>query len=103
MTTKGEILDFLARNKENFREKFGIIKIGLFGSYAKDKQIEGSDIDLIVEFEKNTPNLFDAKKELKEYISEKFNIQVDIAREKYLKSYYRDSIFNTSLNFDLNI
>ena len=36
MTTKGEILDFLAQNKEYFREKYGITKIGLFGSYAKD-------------------------------------------------------------------
>ena len=97
MTTKGEILEFLARNKDHFRDRFGITKIGLFGSYAKDNQVEGSDIDLIVEFEKNTPNLFDVKKELKEFIKEKFNIQVDIAREKYLKSYYRDSILKETI------
>jgi predicted nucleotidyltransferase len=81
MTTKGEILEFLARNKEYFREKFGITKIGLFGSYAKDEQAEDSDIDLIVEFELNTPNLFDVKNELKDYIKSMFQVNVDIARE----------------------
>ncbi len=97
MTTKGEILDFLARNKEYFREKFGIIKIGLFGSYAKDEQAEGSDIDLIVEFEKNTPNLFDVKNELKNFIREKFDIEIDIAREKYLKPFYKEAILKETI------
>ncbi len=97
MTTKGEILDFLTRNKQYFRDQFGIVKIGLFGSYAKDEQTDGSDIDLIVEFAKNTPNLFDVKNELKNYIKERFNIQVDIAREKYLKPIYRDSILQETI------
>jgi predicted nucleotidyltransferase len=97
MTTKGEILEFLTRNKQYFRDQFGIVKIGLFGSYAKDEQTDGSDIDLIVEFAMNTPNLFDIKNELKKYIKEKFHIQVDIAREKYLKPIYRDSILKETI------
>jgi len=97
MTTKGEILEFLTRNKQYFRDQFGIVKIGLFGSYAKDEQTDGSDIDLIVEFAKNTPNLFDIKNELRKYIKEKFHIQVDIAREKYLKPIYRDSILKETI------
>ena len=97
MTTKGEILEFLTLNKQYFRDQFGIVKIGLFGSYAKDEQTDGSDIDLIVEFAQNTPNLFDVKTELKNYIKEKFNIQVDIAREKYLKPIYRDYILKETI------
>ena len=97
MTTKGEILEFLTRNKQYFRDQYGIVKIGLFGSYAKDEQTNGSDIDLIVEFAKNTPNLFDIKNEIKKYIKEKFHIQVDIAREKYLKPIYRDSILKETI------
>ena len=97
MTTKGEILEFLTLNKQYFRDQFGIVKIGLFGSYAKDEQTDGSDIDLIVEFANNTPNLFDVKNELKNYINERFNIQVDIAREKYLKPIYRDSILQETI------
>jgi len=97
MTTKGEILEFLILNKQYFRDQFGIVKIGLFGSYAKDEQTDGSDIDLMVEFAKNTPNLFDVKNELKKYVKEKFNIQVEIAREKYLKPIYRDSILKETI------
>ena len=90
-------MEFLTRNKQYFRDQFGIVKIGLFGSYAKDEQTDGSDIDLMVEFAQNTPNLFDVKNELKSYIKEKFNIQVDIAREKYLKPIYRESILKETI------
>jgi predicted nucleotidyltransferase len=97
MTTKGEILDFLAQNKKLFRDRFGIVKIGLFGSYARNEQTEVSDIDLIVEFESNTPNLYDVKNDLKSFIKEKYSIDVDIAREKYLKRPYRDSIIKETV------
>ena len=90
-------MDFLIQNKQYFRERFSIVKIGLFGSYAKDEQTDGSDIDLIVEFEKNTPNLFDVKAELKSFIKEQFDIQVDIAREKYLKPIYIESILKETI------
>ena len=53
MTTRGEILDFLVRNKQYFRTRFGVTKIGLFGSYATGEQNESSDIDLIVSEVKN--------------------------------------------------
>lgn len=97
MTTKGEILDFLSRNKQYFRDRYGIIKIGLFGSYARDQQVENSDIDLIVEFEKDTPNLYDRKRDLKRYIIENLNLNVDIAREKYIKPIYRKSILKEAI------
>lgn len=100
MTTQSEILDFLARNKQYFRERYGIVKIGLFGSYARHEQAENSDIDLIVEFEKNTPNLYDLKMDLKSYIKESLNLDVDIAREKYIKPRYRKSILEETIYVD---
>ena len=100
MTSKGEILDFLARNKDHFRDRYRIIKIGLFGSYARDEQAENSDIDLIVEFENNTPNLYDLKNDLRLYIKENLNLNVDIAREKYIKPIYRKSILKEAIYVD---
>ena len=97
MTTKGEILDFLARNKEYFRDRYGVTKIGLFGSYARDEQTSGSDLDLVVEFEKNTPNLYDLKREIKEFIKRSLNLNADIAREKYIKPIYKDSILKETI------
>ncbi|RLB87468.1 MAG: nucleotidyltransferase, partial [Deltaproteobacteria bacterium] len=32
--------------------RFGVKKIGLFGSYVRNEERRGSDIDLLVEFER---------------------------------------------------
>ena len=49
--TKIEILRFLSDHKEELYERYGLIKIGLYGSYANDTATEMSDIDLYAEFE----------------------------------------------------
>ncbi len=46
--TKEYILTFLKKHKKELKEKFGVEKIGLFGSYAKGNATQESDIDLYV-------------------------------------------------------
>jgi len=46
--TKEEILDFIREHREILEERYGVKKIGLFGSYAKGTQTEMSDIDFYV-------------------------------------------------------
>ncbi len=48
--TKDDILQKLTQEKEYIENTYGVDKIGLFGSYAKDLQTEESDIDIYVEF-----------------------------------------------------
>ena len=48
---KTEIKKLLIKNKQNIR-KFGVKTIGLFGSVIYSRQKTGSDIDILVEFEK---------------------------------------------------
>ncbi len=48
--TKNEIIRLIKAEKAFLKEKFGVINIGLFGSYAKDQQNLDSDIDFLVEF-----------------------------------------------------
>ena len=48
--TKSEIIHFLRLHKEEMYEKYGLIKVGLFGSYAQGCSTEESDIDLYAEF-----------------------------------------------------
>jgi len=50
--TKNDIFNFLKTHQDELKEKFTLVKIGLFGSYAKECATEESDIDLYVEFEK---------------------------------------------------
>lgn len=52
MTTKENILNILRKNKGAFL-KYGVINIGLFGSYLANKQTKNSDIDLYIEFNPN--------------------------------------------------
>jgi len=92
MKTRDDILNFLSQNKNYFRERFHIVKIGLFGSFARNDQNPTSDIDLIVEFKANTQNLYDLKREIKQFIKKELNLSVDIAREKYIKPKYKKSI-----------
>ena len=49
--TKLQILRKLKGNYSELSLKYGLKKIGLFGSYASGKANENSDIDLVVEFE----------------------------------------------------
>jgi uncharacterized protein len=94
MNSKEDILKFLADNKEFFKKTFGIVRIGLFGSYSRGDQTILSDVDLIVEFEPGTENLFEKKLELKKFISGKLGVTPDICREKYIKKRIRSNIIH---------
>ena len=54
MTTKEEILKILSKEKPYLSEKYGVEKIGLFGSYSRDEATDESDIDIYVELKENT-------------------------------------------------
>ena len=53
---KTVVLSKLREHMEELR-KFGVKRIGLFGSYARDEQDEESDVDLVVEFEEGEATL----------------------------------------------
>lgn len=52
---KGQIVDLLKQNSLEL-EKFGVNRIGVFGSFVKGDQNAQSDIDLIVEFNEGQKN-----------------------------------------------
>jgi len=52
MLTKKEITRVLRRNYPYLASEYGVKRIGLFGSYAKDMPTESSDVDLVVEFDR---------------------------------------------------
>jgi len=84
MVTKKEILEKIQENKEQIR-KFGVRKIGLFGSYIRDEQKEKSDIDILVEFEKEKVT-FDNYMHLRFLLEDLFGRQVDLVILDDLKS-----------------
>jgi len=98
--TRDQILTFLAQNKKLFRDKFHIVRIGLFGSYARGEQNIDSDIDLLVEFEDNTQELYDLKLQIKEFFKASLGLEADICREKYIKARIKSSILKETVYAD---
>ncbi len=92
MIDSSKILFYLTSNKKRLKKEYHLIKIGIFGSIARGEQNEQSDIDLLVEFENNTDDLFSIKQQLKKEIQSQFNLPVDICREKYIKPIFRQQI-----------
>ena len=81
--TKDEILTFLKDKKAYLQQHFGVISIGLFGSYARDEAWEESDIDIAVEIE--SANKFRSFFDLKYYLEEQLHKRVDLGIESTLK------------------
>jgi predicted nucleotidyltransferase len=55
MTTKEYILTTIRENKKELL-RFGILKIGLFGSYVRGDESDKSDIDLLIDFDPDHEN-----------------------------------------------
>ncbi|MDF1883964.1 nucleotidyltransferase domain-containing protein [Sulfurimonas sp. SAG-AH-194-C21] len=97
MNSKEEILDFLHRNYATITRKYHLTKLGMFGSFARDEQHIGSDVDIIIEIEDGTENIHDLKNSLRTYLTHSFERSVDIAREKYLKPYVKELILKDTI------
>lgn len=89
MLTANEVLIFLKDNKAILNNRFYCTKIGIFGSFARNEQTDNSDIDILIEFKQDTPNLYNVEIELKNFISNKFHRKVDICAEKWIKPVFK--------------
>ena len=80
-----EIKKILGKHKKELAEKYHVREIGVFGSYVRNEQVEGSDIDILVDF--SSPiSLFDFI-DLEEEISKLLKVKVDLVSRKALKPY----------------
>ncbi len=92
---KEDILKYLKSHKNEFYKKYGIIKIGLFGSYSKDMQKDDSDIDLAIEMEKNKKNLknfFAFKRELENFFGKKVDLGIESSLKPIVKERIKEEI-----------
>jgi len=90
--TKTTILNFLKTHKNELREKYSIVKLGLFGSYATGEATEESDIDLYAEFEdKKFKNIAGAWN----YLEKEFDQKIDLFYpHKNMRPSLKESIEN---------
>lgn len=95
MLTKEKILETIRSNKPGFAH-LGVLSIGLFGSYANDKALPGSDIDILVEL--SQPD-WDILCIVWDTLEKQLNTKVDLVRkgshlrDTFMKSVEKDIIY----------
>jgi predicted nucleotidyltransferase len=83
--------DVLTKIKANRHalNRYGVISLALFGSAARNKIRKGSDIDILVQFDKST---WDNYIGLKFYLEDLLGRDVDLVTPKALKPATKPSI-----------
>ena len=79
--TLDDVLEILRKRKRDFEDAYGVTAIGVFGSFAREKAKQDSDIDVVVKMKK--PDLF-YMVHIKEKLEDDCRTKVDIVhyREK---------------------
>ena len=77
MKTTKEYLQLLQAYKLQSAIRYGISRIGIFGSVARGEQQEGSDVDVYVEL--SSPDLFSLV-HIKDELQQLFGCPVDVVR-----------------------
>jgi len=90
---RNTILEFLEKNTKQIN-KYGVKKIGLFGSFVTEKNTYNSDIDVLVDFETGKKT-FDNYMDLKFFLEDKLKRKVDLVIEKNIKPELKKEILST--------
>ncbi|MCK5109179.1 MAG: nucleotidyltransferase family protein [Methanosarcinales archaeon] len=69
-------LKLLREHKQELEERYGVTRLGIFGSVARDEAAGGSDVDVVVEM---APDLF-KRVSLKEELEMILGAKVDLVR-----------------------
>lgn len=89
-----EILKIIEENRNTIR-RYGVRRLGLFGSCARGECKEVSDLDFVVEFEKKS---FDAYMDLKLLLEELFDCNVDLVISDSIKPRLRSVILGEAIH-----
>ena len=88
---RNEILKILKTHRKELKVKFGVKRIGIFGSYVRGEQKESSDIDILVEFEKGKKN-FDNFMNLVFFLEKILGKKVDLVTREGISPFIRPYI-----------
>jgi predicted nucleotidyltransferase len=85
MKTKAEILEILRREKPELARRYGLSRLALFGSYAREDQREDSDVDILVEIE---PEIGLRFVELADRIEDALGVRTEVVSRRAIKPRY---------------
>ncbi len=90
VVSKQDIFSSIINNKNQVKS-FGVRNIGLFGSYVRGEQNDSSDIDILVEFEKEKKT-FDNFMQLSYFLEDVLEHSVELVTSDSLSPYLRPHI-----------
>jgi uncharacterized protein len=83
------VKDTLLAHKQRLSTKYGLSKLAIFGSYARNQQTDDSDLDILVEFDRPIGSEFiDLADELEQLL----RVKIDLVSKKGIKEKYLKSI-----------
>ena len=86
--TTDQVLEALRDHRPELRE-LGVVKLGLFGSFARGEAGPESDVDLLVELDRRT---FDRYMDAKLYLEDLLGRRVDLVLAHRLKPALRENV-----------
>ena len=96
MKSRAEILSLMSRFKPTAQKKYGMTKLGIFGSVARGEQTDNSDVDIC--YEGQAPSLLTLDK-IQTELEQLLDCKVDLVRVRenmsslLRKRILRDGIF----------
>jgi uncharacterized protein len=91
--SKGEILRLLEENRERLIN-LGVRRLGLFGSAVRGEATYHSDLDFIIDLKQKT---FDSYMDVKEFLEDLFQCQVDLVLIDGIKPRLRETIISETV------
>jgi uncharacterized protein len=92
MANLQDILFTLGTVKSDLKTIFKVNEIGIFGSIARGEQKDTSDVDILVEFDKEA-DLLDLIG-LSQFLEERLHRRVDVVPRKALRPELRERVLN---------
>ncbi len=97
MRTLDDLKSRLELLKPVLEKNFQVETIGIFGSYSQNRQNKKSDLDLVVTFlEPNDIDLIDFIA-LKQFLSRKLKVKVDLVQKDALNMRIKDRILQETI------
>lgn len=90
------VLKLLSRSKPELQARFGVIRLALFGSIARDTATSGSDVDILVAFD--GPATSRRYFGVQFYLEDLFGCPVDLVTENALRPELRPFIERERIN-----
>jgi uncharacterized protein len=95
---RNDVLEIIARHRNELTAQFGVRSLALFGSVVRDEATRGSDIDLLVEFDGRPVGLFHLSR-TQHYLESILGVpRVDLVLRDGIKPALRENILREAIH-----